>query len=110
MKLHEREAELRAEGTRSEDILWQALRNRWLSGRKFRRQVPIGAFILDFLCAEEKLAIEVDGSIHELQGEAGRLRQETLETLVIRFLRFSVEEVLNDLSGVLKRIEATFST
>ena len=56
---------MRQSPTRSEDRLWQWLRDRRCSGYKFRRQHPLGGYILDFYCAELKLAIEVDGKHHE---------------------------------------------
>jgi very-short-patch-repair endonuclease len=74
---------LRREQTASEAILWEALRNRKLEGRKFRRQHPIGKFVVDFYCNAEGLIVEVDGSIHELpeQQELDRQRQFLLESL-----------------------------
>jgi very-short-patch-repair endonuclease len=50
--------------TASEAMLWEALRDRQISGLRFRRQVPIGPFVVDFACLGAKLAIEIDGSIH----------------------------------------------
>ncbi|NJL54205.1 DUF559 domain-containing protein [bacterium] len=98
----------RKEPTRSESILWQAIRGQPLDGRKFRRQQPVGAFVLDFYCADERLAVEVDGKIHESQQEADRQRQEILEELGIRFVRISAEQVENDLPGALAAIHAAF--
>lgn len=111
--LHKRMVEiarvLRKEHTRSEAILWQALRNRTLEGRKFRRQQPLGAFVLDFYCAEERLAVEVDGRIHESQQQADQLRQALIETLGIRFVRVTAEQVESDLAGALQAIQAAFT-
>ncbi len=98
-KLHDLALELRKEHTVSEEILWQALRRKQLEGRKFRRQNPIGAFVVDFYCPEEKLAVEVDGGIHETQVEADQLRQEIIKSLGIRFVRISAEEVENNFAG-----------
>jgi very-short-patch-repair endonuclease len=95
---------LRTDQTPSEDILWQALRNRRLNGWKFRRQFPLGAFVLDFYCAEARLAIEVDGPIHLQQIEADLIRQSLIEELGIRFVRVTAEQVERDLPHVLKRI------
>jgi very-short-patch-repair endonuclease len=108
VKMHELAAQLRKERTPSEDILWQALRNRQLEGRKFRRQNPIGAFVVDFYCSEEQLAVEVDGLIHETQREADKLRQEIIESLGVRFVRVTAEQVERDLPGVLAEIRAGF--
>jgi very-short-patch-repair endonuclease len=66
-KMVEIARQFRKQPTPSEAILWQALRNRKLEGRKFRRQQPIGCFIVDFFCASERLIVEVDGLIHESQ-------------------------------------------
>jgi adenine-specific DNA methylase/very-short-patch-repair endonuclease len=99
---------LRRESTPSEDILWQALRNRQLEGRKFRRQQPVGAFVLDFYCADERLAVEVDGPIHSQQKEADAQRQQILESLGIRFVRVTAEQVETDLPAVLAAIRAAF--
>jgi hypothetical protein len=61
--------QFRREPTVSEDILWQAIRGRKLDGRRFRRQQPIGIFVVDFICSSERLIVEVDGGIHEFQQE-----------------------------------------
>lgn len=58
---------LRAETTRAEDHLWTLLRGRRFEGLKFRRQAPVAGKIVDFLCPELKLAIELDGGIHDLR-------------------------------------------
>ncbi|WP_395383976.1 endonuclease domain-containing protein [Mesorhizobium sp. UC22_110] len=55
---------MRADATKAETLLWQALRNRQLNGLKFKRQVPLDGYILDFVCFEAGLIIEVDGSQH----------------------------------------------
>ena len=100
--------QLRKAPTPSEVILWTALRGKQLDGRKFRRQVSIGAFVVDFYCWTEKLVIEVDGGVHELQRGADAERQALLESLGLRFIRVSAEEVEADLPSVLTRIKATF--
>ncbi|MBN1287993.1 MAG: endonuclease domain-containing protein [Anaerolineae bacterium] len=100
--------QLREEATPSEDILWQALRRKQLDGRKFRRQQPVGAFVLDFYCAAERLAVEVDGAVHETQRGADQMRQEILETLGIRFVRVTAEGVETDLFAVLQAIRDAF--
>ena len=55
---------MRADATKAENVLWQALRNRQLHGLKFKRQVPLDGYILDFVCFEVRLIVEVDGSQH----------------------------------------------
>lgn len=106
--MHVLAAELRQRGTKSEAQLWQALRNRRLDGRKFRRQVPIGAYVVDFYCPEERLVIEVDGSVHVGQEAADQLRQELMEALGLRFLRFGAGEIEGDLEAVLRKIRMMF--
>jgi very-short-patch-repair endonuclease len=64
-QLRQRAKEMRRAPTRSENRLWSWLRDRRFDGYKFRRQYPIGRYVLDFYCAELKLAIEVDGRHHE---------------------------------------------
>ena len=67
---------LRKPLTPAEQRLWQALRNRQLSGLKFRRQHAVGAYILDFYCPACKLVVELDGDIHDKQLEYDRTRTE----------------------------------
>ena len=98
----------RKEPTRSESLLWQELRNRKLNDRKFRRQRPIGPFVVDFYCAQEQLVVEVDGPIHAVQRAADRERQELLETTGVRFLRVSDEQVEDDIESVLNKIRSCF--
>jgi len=99
--------DLRQNQTEAEELLWKLLRNRQLHGYKFRRQHPIKpGFVLDFYCAGEKLAIEVDGSIHdkEEQKAADEERTEILNQKGIRVIRFRNEDVLEDTESVLKEI------
>ncbi|MBK8024413.1 MAG: endonuclease domain-containing protein [Chloroflexi bacterium] len=107
-KMHDLAGELRQRETLSEMKLWAALRSRQLEGRKFRRQVPVGGYVLDFYCAEENLAVEIDGGIHEKQQEADMLRQSALEELGVRFVRLPVEQVKNDFDSVLEIIKNAF--
>jgi len=100
--------QLRRESTRSEAILWEVLRNRKLEGRKFRRQHPIGTFVVDFFCKEEALIVEVDGPIHEHQKDLDRQRQELLESLGLRFVRLSSHLVETNLPLALEQIRAAF--
>ncbi|MCO6451640.1 MAG: GAF domain-containing protein [Caldilineales bacterium] len=94
--------------TPSEEILWEALRGKKLEGRKFRRQQPIGPFVVDFYCSPERLIVEIDGPIHEQQREADQERQALLETLGLRFVRVTAEQVENNLSIVLDLIREAF--
>ena len=99
-----RAREMRNNPTPAEDALWSVLRNRQLGGFKFRRQHRILPFILDFYCVQLKLAIEVDGPIHELSKEQDEFRTKYLNDLGIDVLRFSNEQVLNDMIGVARLI------
>jgi very-short-patch-repair endonuclease len=89
--------------TPAENTLWQRLRNRQVAGLKFRRQHSIDRFIVDFYCAEACLVIEIDGPAHA-EPNADADRQHTLESLGLRVLRFSNDDVLSDPDAVLARI------
>ncbi|WP_239651513.1 endonuclease domain-containing protein, partial [Neosynechococcus sphagnicola] len=108
-KMTEVARQFRKEPTHSEAILWQALRGRKLEGRKFRRQQPIGAFIVDFFCGAERLIVEVDGAVHDSQKEADRQRQELLESLGLRVVRVSSELVATRLDDALAVVRQAFS-
>ena len=111
-KMTEIARKLRREQTASEAILWEALRNRKLEGRKFRRQHPIGRFVVDFYCDAEGLIVEVDGSIHKLpeQQELDRQRQTLLESLGLRFVRLKAKQVEKDLPSALDTIRSALSS
>ncbi|MHB9132301.1 MAG: endonuclease domain-containing protein [Armatimonadota bacterium] len=96
--------ELRKSLTPAEEILWQALRGRRLEGLKFRRQHPVGKYVLDFYCPEYRLVIELDGEIHDHQQEYDQIRTEHLAAYGYRVIRFRNEEVFNNLTGVLEVI------
>jgi very-short-patch-repair endonuclease len=108
-KMTEVARQFRKEPTPSEKILWQALRGRKLEGRKFRRQQPIGAFIVDFFCGAERLIVEVDGGIHQSQQEADQQRQELLESLGLKVVRVSSELVETNLAEALAVVRQGFS-
>ena len=97
---------LRQNETPAEKILWQYLRNRQLNGMKFRRQHPIDKYVLDFYCHECKLAIELDGNIHDekMNKLYDEVRTADLNDEGIHVIRFRNEEVLNDVTAVLKKI------
>jgi len=102
-----RAAELRKNMTYAEKILWQKLNNRKIFGLKFRRQHPVDIFILDFYCHERKLAIEVDGGIHNQidQKEWDENRTFELEEFGIKVLRFENEDVIHQTNKVIEFIE-----
>ena len=94
---------MRTDATKAENMLWQALRNRQLNGLKFKRQVPLDGYILDFACFEARLIIEVDGSQHaDSQGDVARDRH--FEMRGFRILRFWNEEVERNLDAVCEAI------
>ena len=98
-----RARELRRKLTLPEVILWNALRGRRLEGRRFRRQHPLGPYILDFYCAEARLAVEIDGVAHDHPDkiEHDQRRRRWLESCGVRALRIPAREVLENLDGVL---------
>ena len=90
--------DLRAEPTPSEQQLWASIRGSRLAGLKFRRQHPIGRFVIDFHCPEKRLAVEVDGGIHAGQESADEERQRIVEAMGIRFVRLPAAQVEADLT------------
>ncbi len=98
--------------TDAEKFLWQNLRNNQLSGFRFRRQHIIDQFIVDFVCLEKQLVIEVDGEYHSLPETkiSDKQRTEILNQLGFKVLRFSNEEVINDIENVLDRINDVLNT
>jgi len=83
---------MRADATKAETLLWQALRNRQLNGLKFKRQVPLDGYILDFVCFEAGLIIEFDGSQHA-DSQADVVRDRHFEEQGFHILRFWNDEV-----------------
>jgi very-short-patch-repair endonuclease len=92
--------------TSAEETLWLRLRNRQIDGTKFRRQQPIERFVVDFYCTDARLAIEVDGPIHDDQSGQDAARQEMLESLELRVIRFRNDEILTNMTGVIERIRS----
>ena len=105
-KAYQRARELRQEMTGVEQILWGRLRNRGLDGWKFRRQHPLGPFIVDFYCHAAGLVVELDGGYHQQQAEYDEVRDQVLAARGLRVLRIRNQEVIDDLPGVLVRIGA----
>ena len=97
---------LRKRMTDAERKLWKALRGKRLEGLKFRRQEPIGPFIVDFVCFERKLIVEADGSQH-YEGEQKQKdieRDHWLREQGFEILRFSNSDILTNTDGVILRI------
>ena len=95
---------LRNNLTPAETRLWSALQNKQLEGLRFRCQHPVGNFILDFYCPSCKLVVEVDGEIHTRQTEYDNARTSKLAEYGYKILRFTNEQVMNDLPKVLLEI------
>ncbi|MFN0146340.1 MAG: endonuclease domain-containing protein [Dehalococcoidia bacterium] len=96
--------QLRTTLTEAEELVWAVLQDRGYRGLKFRRQHPVGRFVLDFYCAELKLALEIDGPIHEdpahlaQDGERQRILEEESG---LRFVRITNQQVATNLIEVL---------
>lgn len=103
LKLKGRSRDLRNEPTKAERFFWSFLRKRKL-GYRFRRQQVIASFIVDFVCLEKSLIIEVDGEIHDFQKEADHERTLKLESTNFKVIRFKNEDVLANTEKVLKEI------
>jgi len=109
--------ELRRNETEAEKLLWKAIRDRNLKGKKFYRQHPIfyditgkeTFFVADFYCFSEKLIIELDGKYHRYILKEDKRRTDILDLLGLRIIRFNNEEVLNNLDDVLLKIEKSLS-
>ncbi|MGH8702258.1 MAG: endonuclease domain-containing protein [Burkholderiales bacterium] len=97
---------LRKHPTDAERLLWRHLRLRQLGGYKFRRQQSLGPYIVDFVCLEKRLIVEVDGGQHAEQAEEDAQRTAWLEAEGFRVLRFWNTEVLQDTKAVQEAIRA----
>ena len=99
---------LRRDMSLPEVVLWECLRGGRLEGLRFRRQHPIGPYILDFYCAAARLCIEIDGSAHDFAERVAHdeTRDRWLERNKVKVLRFTAEDILDDhrLDGVLRMI------
>jgi very-short-patch-repair endonuclease len=95
---------LRKRFTDAEKLLWRHLRAKQLEGFKFRRQQPIGNYIVDFVCFEKGVVIEVDGGQHAVEREKDRERDKWLKGQDLKVLRFWNNEVLTNIAGVLEVI------
>ncbi|HEY9213748.1 MAG TPA: endonuclease domain-containing protein [Ancylobacter sp.] len=98
----DRARRLRRDQTGVEKKLWSHLRDRRLDGWKFRRQVPIDRYVVDFLCADARLVVELDGGQHTAEGDAERTR--LIESCGYIVIRFWNNDVTANTEGVLQRI------
>ena len=102
--LRERAAQLRREATPAEQALWAEMKGHRLGGLHFRRQCVIDRFILDFYCHSARLAVELDGGVHDHQRERDEERDHDVRALGVRIIRFANERALSDMDGVLAEI------
>ena len=97
---------MRQEPTNAEKLMWDRLRAKRLAGHKFRRQMPIDRFIVDFACFESKLVVELDGGQHAEQARYDEFRTSVINRKGYRVLRFWNSEVFENMEGVLATILA----
>ena len=101
-----RRRELRGRMTGAEILFWHEVKNRRILGVKFRRQYSVHSYVVDFYAPIPRLVVEIDGEYHldiEIQ-QYDRKREEEIEACGIRFLRFTNDEMYNDMTGVLVRL------
>lgn len=93
---------LRSKLPLQEVLVWLIIKGGQLNGHKFRRQCSIGRYVVDFYCPRAKLAIEIDGKSHSgaEAAEYDKERKEFIESAGVRIIRFTDEQVLKDLNGV----------
>jgi len=101
--------ENRKNPTEAEDKFWQAVRNNKL-GFRFRRQHAISRFLVDFVCLERKLIVEIDGPIHETQQREDEERTSILKAEGFQVIRFTNDEIVNDLTGALEKLKSKLSS
>jgi very-short-patch-repair endonuclease len=108
-KLKKLARRLRNNSTKSEAFLWNYLKGKQIHGFDFHRQRPVDNFIIDFFCQELYLAIELDGYSHLLESSehSDYRKEQKLDELGIKLIRFWDEEIFNDLDNVLRVIEIT---
>ena len=107
MSAIDRAKSLRKNQTDAESLIWKNIRNKQL-GYKFRRQVPVGIYTVDFLSLELKLVIEIDGGQHA-ESKKDEIRTEFLNNLGYKIIRFWNNEVLQNIEGVLSTLTLTLS-
>jgi very-short-patch-repair endonuclease len=112
IELKERRRSLRNNQTNAELILWNFLKGKQLTGLKFRRQFSFGFYIVDFYCIKNKIAIELDGDSHFTESAKAYDVQRTLYLtgLGVKILRFTNQEIYNNLENVLESINKSCET
>ncbi len=101
---------LRRDMTDAERVLWREVRAHRFAGFKFKRQEPLGLYVVDFVCYAAKLIVELDGGQHADQREADAERTRWLESRGFRVIRFWNNEVLANTGGILQEIEKMLGT
>jgi len=99
-----RAKQMRHEPVQAEKLFWSEIRNRKLGGFKFKRQVPLGPYIVDFVCLDENVIVELDGPLHNDRTQYDANRDALLRELGYRVLRFANDDVGGDFAGVLATI------
>ena len=105
----ERARQLRANPTEVEKRLWMRIRKRQLLGHRFRRQVPLGRYVVDFACIESSLVVEVDGGQHDWLEKQDAKRTLWLEAHGWRVVRFWNNDVIENIEGVLEELALKLS-
>ena len=95
---------LRRNSTDTERLLWKHLRSKQIEGLKFRRQEPIGKYIVDFVCFEKKIIVEADGGQHASELVKDSLRSDWLKNEGFKILQFWNNDILQNTEGVLETI------
>jgi len=101
---------LRRNQTDAERKLWSVLRRRAVGGYYFRRQRPVGPYVVDFVCVKRKLVLELDGGQHAINVTTDARRTEYLEQQGYRVLRFWNNDILGNMEGCLSAIEAALKS
>jgi very-short-patch-repair endonuclease len=101
--------QLRRGQTDAERVLWFRVRDRRFASLKFKRQVPIDRFVVDFVCKDERLIIEIDGGQHDQNKVRDASRTEALEAMDYLVLRFWNNDVLRNIDGALEEILRTIN-
>src|SRR3972149_2226760 len=106
-KLKEKARQLRNSSTKAEIELWMFLKGKQMMGFDFHRQKPIDNFIVDFFCKDLMLAIELDGYTHTFEkvADSDEKKEQRLGELGVRVVRFKDDDVMNNIEGVMARIE-----
>jgi very-short-patch-repair endonuclease len=101
--------QLRKQPTQAELRLWSRLRRRQVDGHRFRRQIPFGRYVADFLCLEMRLIIEVDGGQHDASSAQDGARTRWFEAQGFTVIRFWNNDVLGNTAGVIQAIQMALS-